>query len=69
MKINCVSCGHNIELDDAYDDFEGDVKCYVCGTRLEVKVSQGKIKCVRLAVPTSGALRKPKVAQRAENSL
>ena len=69
MKINCVSCGHNISLDEAYDDFEGAVKCYVCSTRLEVKISHGKIKCVRLAVPPPGALLKPQVAQRAENSL
>jgi hypothetical protein len=69
MKINCVSCGHNISLDEAYDDFEGDVKCYVCSTRLEVKISHGKIKCVRLAVPPHRALPKTQVAHRAENSL
>lgn len=30
MKINCLSCGHKVELDDAYDDFEGLVKCFAC---------------------------------------
>ncbi len=46
MKINCVSCGHNMMLDDAYDDFEGLVKCYVCGALLHVKTCDGKIKSV-----------------------
>lgn len=48
MKINCVSCGHNMMLDDAYDDFEGLVKCYVCGALLHVKTCEGKIKTVNL---------------------
>ena len=69
MKINCVSCGHNISLDEAYDDFEGVVKCYVCGARLEVKICEGKIKCVKLAAQVPRTLPMPDVALRAENSL
>jgi hypothetical protein len=69
MKINCVSCGHNISLDEAYDDFEGPVKCYVCGTRLEVKICKGKIKCVKFAAPAPGSLPKPAMEVRAENGL
>lgn len=49
MKINCVSCGHNMALDDAYDNFQGMVKCYVCGGLLEVKTEEGKVKSVSLA--------------------
>jgi ribosomal protein S27E len=49
MKVNCIACGHNMTLDDAYDDFEGLVKCYVCGTLLQVKTSEGKIKAVNIA--------------------
>jgi hypothetical protein len=48
MKVNCVSCGHNMMLDEAYDDFEGLVKCYVCGALLQVKTRDGKIKSVNL---------------------
>ena len=69
MKINCVSCGHNISLDEAYDDFEGAVKCYVCGTRLEVKICKGKVRCVKFAGQLPGSLPKPEVALRAENNL
>jgi len=49
MKINCVSCGHSIELDEAYDDFEGLVKCYVCSGLLALTISDGKIRSVKVA--------------------
>lgn len=62
MKINCVSCGHSMALDDAYDDFEGMVKCYVCGGLLEVKTEEGKIKSVSLAgIQRQAAAKKNKV--------
>ena len=44
MKIRCVSCGHSISLDDAYDDFEGLVRCYVCNGLLQIKTEEGMIK-------------------------
>jgi ribosomal protein S27E len=51
MKLNCISCGHNMDLDSCYDDFEGQVKCYVCGALLTMKASDGKLKSVTLAWP------------------
>jgi len=51
MKINCISCGHNLSLDEAYDNFTGLVKCYVCGALLEIKTSDGKIQSVDLGRP------------------
>ncbi len=49
MKINCLSCGHNIVLEDeSYGDYEGAIKCYACGAILEVKLSEGRIKSVNL---------------------
>jgi DNA-directed RNA polymerase subunit RPC12/RpoP len=69
MKINCLSCGHNIELDDAYDDFEGSIKCYVCSGRLEVKFSEGKVKSVRLAAQPRGSLGNRGLVQEAEKRL
>ena len=47
MKINCLSCGHKVDLDDAYDDFEGEVKCFVCSAILEIKAEEGVLKTVR----------------------
>ena len=57
MKINCLSCGHKVELDDAYDDFEGLVKCFACTALLEIKTEEGRLKTVRFVklVPRPGA--------------
>lgn len=47
MKINCPTCGHSVELDDAYDDYEGPVRCWVCRTIFDIKTQEGAIKSVR----------------------
>ena len=47
MKINCLSCGHWIELDNAYSDYEGPIRCVVCGARLEIKTEDGAIRSVK----------------------
>lgn len=51
MKINCISCGHNIELDNAYDNFVGLVKCYVCSGLMEIRTHDGELQAVGFAVP------------------
>ena len=56
MKLNCLCCGHKIDLDDAYDDYAGQVKCYACGGILEIKTDEGKIKSIVLA---DGVRREP----------
>jgi DNA-directed RNA polymerase subunit RPC12/RpoP len=57
MKINCLSCGHKVELDEAYDDFEGQIKCLVCGAMLEIKADQGMLKKIKVAAPVSAGPR------------
>lgn len=47
MQVNCISCGHKVSLGDSYDDYEGLVKCFVCGTLLEIKAEEGKLKSVK----------------------
>ena len=49
MEINCLSCGHSVDIGDAYDDFEGEVKCFVCDGILHIRTEQGQIKSVELA--------------------
>jgi len=49
MKVNCLSCGHKVDLDDAYDDYEGAVKCFACGAILEIRAEQGSLRAVRQA--------------------
>ena len=48
MRINCVSCGHKVDLDDVYDDYEGQVKCFVCSSLLEIKTEGGNLKSVKV---------------------
>jgi len=47
IKLNCIACGHAIELGDAYEDYEGAIKCWGCSAVLEVKLLQGKLKTMK----------------------
>ena len=47
MKVNCLACGHNVDLDDIYSDYAGMVKCFVCSALLEIRTEEGQIKTVR----------------------
>jgi len=51
MKINCISCGHKVDLDEAYEDYAGQIKCFACGALLEIKLEAGKPKAIKLARP------------------
>ncbi len=46
MKINCISCGFSIDLDETYEDYEGQIKCFTCQALLEIRSDEGKIKSV-----------------------
>ena len=59
MRINCLSCGHKVELDDAYDDFKGPIKC-LCGAMLEIRTEEGRLKGIEVAEPLTRAAPKPK---------
>lgn len=48
MKINCLSCGHKVDLDDAYDNYEGQVRCFACSAMLEIKTEECNLKAVKL---------------------
>lgn len=50
MKLNCLSCGHTVDLHDAYDDYEGQVKCFTCGGLMAIRTQDGQIKWVELVV-------------------
>lgn len=36
-----------MELSDAYEDFEGEVRCWGCQTSLEVVLHEGKLRSIR----------------------
>jgi DNA-directed RNA polymerase subunit RPC12/RpoP len=53
MRINCLNCGHKIDLDDVYDDYEGMVKCMTCRTLLNIKTEDGRLRGVSFATAPS----------------
>ncbi len=55
MKINCLSCGHSIDLDEAYSDYEGQAKCYTCSALLEIKLEESLVKSVKFLKLTDSA--------------
>ena len=49
MRVICLTCGHKIEVDESYCNYEGQIKCGVCGSLLQIKVEEGQIKSVSMA--------------------
>ena len=49
MKVICLSCGHKVDLGDAYDSYAGQVKCVACGAILEIRTETGDLRSVALA--------------------
>ena len=47
MRINCLHCGHKVDLGEAYDDYRGRVKCFVCGAVLSIKTTHGALRSVK----------------------
>lgn len=62
MKVNCLSCGHKVDLDDVYDDYKGPVKCFACGALLEIKTLRGQLKAVNVVnsalTPAAGEIQR-----------
>jgi hypothetical protein len=50
-----LSCGHTVDLDEAYSDYEGQIKCYTCSALLEVKLEESLIKSVKFLRPIRSA--------------
>jgi len=48
MKLNCLSCGHTVDLRDGYNDYDGRVRCFVCGALLAIRTQDGQMKWVEL---------------------
>ena len=48
IKLNCLGCGHSMELGDAYEDYEGEVRCWGCGAALDVVLCEGKLRSMRM---------------------
>jgi len=59
MKINCLSCGHSVELRDGYDDYDGQVRCWVCGALLALRTETGQVRYVELVEAAGRARSSP----------
>jgi len=49
VQVICLSCGHKVDLGDAYDNYTGQVKCVACGAILEIVTTAGALQSVALA--------------------
>lgn len=56
MQVNCLGCGHLINLGNDYDNFKGPVRCNICRTMTNIETESGKVKSVQ---STDEALFKP----------
>ena len=42
MKVNCISCGYEVNLEHTgFEDYMGPVKCFCCGAMMEIKIAEG----------------------------
>ena len=48
MKLNCLSCGHAVDLRDGYNDYDGQVRCFTCGALLGIRTEDGQVKWVEI---------------------
>ena len=49
MRVNCLSCGYTIDMDSAYEDYDGQYKCVICKAILNIKTEEGKLKSASVA--------------------
>lgn len=43
-NIHCMYCGHAIDLGNAYDDYQGPLRCSVCKSLMMVRVEDGHLR-------------------------
>jgi hypothetical protein len=42
MRMVCMGCGRDVNLDHViFENYEGPVKCFCCGTMMQVKTVRG----------------------------
>jgi uncharacterized Zn finger protein len=60
MRIDCNHCDYELNLDHkVFQNYEGPIKCFCCGTVMDIKAKQGK-----LDVITSSSLLPPHSTKR-----
>lgn len=42
MKIDCTKCDSEVNLDhEVFNDYQGPVKCFCCGTIMDIRITGG----------------------------
>ncbi len=50
MRINCATCESEISLDHkVFNDYDGPVKCFCCGTMMDIRTKGGILDSIRSA--------------------
>lgn len=68
MKINCLGCGHAFDLSDAYDDYEGLVRCNTCAEMLMIRTEDARVRSV-LPADMARQLAAPRAPERSQASI
>ena len=65
MRVKCISCGHEINLDHrVFENYAGPVKCFCCGAMMEVKTVEGVIYSVNPLAVFESRLQRARVETR-----
>jgi len=49
MRINCITCRRTLHLDHpVFDEYQGPVKCFHCGTVMDVDIFDGTLRASSL---------------------
>ena len=44
MMVSCINCSREVNLDHViFDNYEGPVKCFSCGTMMEIRTAKGTV--------------------------
>jgi hypothetical protein len=50
IKLNCLSCGYPMDLGEAYENYQGEFKCWGCRSVLEISLLEGRLQAMNLTV-------------------
>lgn len=58
MKINCINCDREVDLDHpVFEEYQGPVKCFHCGTVMDVDIAEGLLQSASLRGDASPLVR------------
>jgi hypothetical protein len=54
IKIRCLGCGHRLDLGEAYEDYEGELRCWTCNGTMDVVLREGRLRSMKPSLPGAG---------------